>query len=114
MTTAAPATCPALAGTRLLTDSDGLTRPAPARASGRAKPHSDEAGYRAEARNPLSGGHGVVYVADDQGIDVDGNRYAVVCCVHATIVGTNSLRDAKVLMRSVEFCEACMDVESGL
>lgn len=71
------------------------------------KPHNRDAGYIAERRNPLSGGHTVIYHAEQQGIDA-GGRYAVVCDAHGTICGTSSVPKARSLMKSAEFCEHCM------
>ena len=72
------------------------------------KPHNNHAGYRAMRRNPLTGGHVTIYETAEQGIDVGGNRYAVVCDIHATIAGSQSMRDARGFMKFPEFCEACM------
>jgi len=74
----------------------------------RRKPYNDRAGYVCSRRSGKGRGWVVVYEAELQGLDVDGCRYAVVCEAHGTIVGSRSLKDARVLMKSVEFCEACM------
>ena len=71
------------------------------------KPMNDKAGYVASRSG--AGGWAVVYLAEAQGIDVDGRKYAVVCETHGTISGADSLKDARVLIKSVEFCEACME-----
>lgn len=77
----------------------------------RRKRHNHEAGYVAERMNPFVRDEKVViYEASAQGIDVDGNRYAIICDVHGTLVGTNSLRDARGFMKFPEFCEACMAI----
>ncbi len=71
------------------------------------KPHSGDAGYIAERIFRPNGSHIVIYLAEEQEIDVDG-KYAVVCSKHATIVGASSLRDARVVMRAPDnFCDAC-------
>jgi hypothetical protein len=71
--------------------------------------HRGEAGFRAARVNPyVQGAHVVVYVAEAQGIDVQPDRYAVVCEAHGGICGANSMVDARALMRSVEFCEPCL------
>jgi hypothetical protein len=77
------------------------------------KPHNEDAGYVASRRHPVHRGWVVIYEAAEQDIDVDGNRYAVVCSEHATICGTDSLRDARVLMKSAEFCEERMRISAG-
>ena len=73
------------------------------------KQHSGEVGYVAERMNPFMPGKKVViYIAEEQGMDVDGCKYAVVCDAHSTIVGTMSLPDARGFMKYPEFCETCM------
>jgi hypothetical protein len=71
------------------------------------KPHNQDAGYIAERL--FNGSHIVIYIASEQGIDVDGNKYAVVCSKHSTIAGTNSQKDARVIMKYPEFCEECIN-----
>lgn len=73
------------------------------------KVHCFEAGYVSEHKNPYFPKHKVViYVAEEQGIDVGPDKYAVVCDLHGTLAGTNSLRNARVMMRwPINFCEAC-------
>lgn len=69
------------------------------------------AGFMAARQNDVTGGWVTIYVAAAQGIDVgEGNKYAVVCEEHGTILGTNSLRVARPTMRYPEFCDACMAV----
>lgn len=78
------------------------------------KRHSREAGYVAESMNPLwDDGKVVIYIAEEQGIDVDGCKYAVVCDTHNTIVGTTSLPNARGFMKYPEFCETCMKNDSS-
>lgn len=76
------------------------------------KKHNTEAGYVAERTNPFIPGQKVViYKAAEQGIDVDGCTYAVVCDAHSTICGTTSVPKARVLMKNPHnFCEACAKV----
>ena len=74
----------------------------------RRKPYNDRAGYLASRRSGFHHGWVVIYRAADQGIDVGGNPYAVVCETHATICGVSSMPKARSLMKSAEFCEACM------
>lgn len=67
--------------------------------------HRHDAGLIAE--NKRTGA--VVYLAKAQGIDVDGDKYAVVCR-HNNICGSRSERDARVLAASCEFCEDCRNL----
>lgn len=78
----------------------------------RGSPFAGGAGYVASRRSGKDGGWVVVYRADEQGVDVDGQKYAVVCETHGTICGSSSRKDARVLMASAEFCEACMGTVS--
>jgi len=74
------------------------------------KIHSDDCGYIAERMNPyFKGSKVVIYIAEEQGIDVDIYKYAVVCDKHHTICGTSSVPKARSLMKSAEFCEDCME-----
>jgi hypothetical protein len=79
------------------------------------KQHNREAGYIAERMNPFAPGRKVViYRAEEQGIDVDGSKYAIVCDAHGTISSATNLPDARVQMKRPDnFCEACMAIESG-
>jgi len=70
------------------------------------KPHNQDAGYIAERQ--FKGSHIVIYIADKQSIDVDGNKYAIVCSEHSTICGTNNQQDARVIMKYPDFCESCI------
>ena len=75
------------------------------------KQHNGEAGYVAERMSPFFPGKKVViYKAEEQGMDVDGCKYAVVCDQHGSIVGTSSLPDARGFMKYPEFCEPCMAI----
>lgn len=82
------------------------------------KPHNNDAGYIASRRHPTikgtpgKGGIGwvVIYEAEPQGIDVDGLRYAVVCCSHGTITGESSMRGARASMKyPANFCDDCRE-----
>jgi hypothetical protein len=75
------------------------------------KRHSTECGYRAERMNPYVPGQKVViYVAAMQALDV-GAKYAVVCDAHGTMVGTTSMRRARIAMKEPDsFCEGCRRV----
>lgn len=74
------------------------------------KPHNQDAGYVCERIYKPTGSHIVIYVAEAQGIDVDGAKYAIVCSKHSTLVGATSVPKARVFMKSAEFCEECMAV----
>jgi hypothetical protein len=77
------------------------------------KIHNDELGYIAERKNPFSTGKVVIYVAEQQGID-SGAKYAVVCDAHKTIAGATSIPAARIIMKSVEFCEVCMEAAATI
>ena len=72
------------------------------------KPHNGNAGYVAERIYQPSGSHIVIYVADEQWIDVKPDKYAVVCSKHGTLCGITSIPKARVLMKCPEFCEECI------
>lgn len=76
------------------------------------KIHNEEPGYIAERTNPyVPGKKVVIYIADQQGIDVALDKYAVVCDAHSTIVGASSIPDARVVMKAPDnFCEACQNL----
>lgn len=73
------------------------------------KIHSKEAGYIAERNNPhIKDFKVVIYIADIQGMDVGGNKYAVFCDAHSTLVGTTSVPKARILMKQPDqFCDGC-------
>jgi len=73
------------------------------------KQHNQEAGYVCERVNPLLPGRKiVVYIAEAQGIEADGRKYAVVCDAHKTIGPSSNVSDARVLMKNPEnFCDDC-------
>lgn len=73
------------------------------------KPHNDEAGYVAEKIFLPTGSHIVIYKAVEQGIDVGGDKYAVVCSLHGTITSDNNIPGARLSMKHPAFCEACME-----
>lgn len=75
------------------------------------KPHNGDAGYIAEKIFRPSGSHIVIYKAAEQGIDVGGDKYAVVCSKHASIVSDTNLPGARVSMKYPAFCEDCMAEE---
>ena len=76
------------------------------------KQHNDDDGYIAERMNPhVPGRKVVIYLADEQGIDVDPDRYAVVCDAHSTLCGTSNIPRARELMKNpTEFCQSCRDI----
>lgn len=72
------------------------------------KPYNDCAGYRASARTGKDRGWVVIYEAKDQGIDVGGMRYAIVCETHATLMGSTSMPLARASMKNPgDWCEDC-------
>jgi hypothetical protein len=73
------------------------------------KQHHGDAGYIAERMNPrVISCKVVIYRAVEQGIDVNGKKYAVVCDAHGTMCGTTNLPDARELMKHPgNFCEKC-------
>lgn len=72
------------------------------------KEHSGDAGYIAERRSKLTGRKVVIYLAEAQQVDVAGMKYAVVCDAHGTLMGSTSMKDARVMMKYPEnFCEDC-------
>ena len=77
--------------------------------------HSGESGYIAKRMNPnVLGGKVVIYIATEQGIDADGNKYAVVCDAHSKIGGTTSLPMARVMMKEPKlFCKSCWAVSGA-
>ena len=81
------------------------------------KPHNNEAGYIAEKIFKPSRSHIVIYRAVDQGIDVGPYKYAVVCSLHGTMVGTSNIPRARINMKYPAFCEECMNeyaaIDSG-
>lgn len=79
----------------------------------RCKPHRDDAGYVTERIYRPTGARIVVYEAAAQGVDVDG-RYAVVCSMHHTMVGTTSVPRARAIMLAADFCEECQDATQKL
>ena len=79
------------------------------------KLHNTEPGYVAERANPVAPGTKVViYIAAEQGIDVD-SKYAIVCDAHGTIGEATSVVKSRVLMKAPgEFCSECEMVEFRL
>ena len=72
------------------------------------KPYNDCVGYIASRRHWLHRGWVVIYRAAEQGIDVGGEKYAIVCETHANIGASRNMPDARVLMKYPEnFCEEC-------
>lgn len=81
------------------------------------KPHRDFAGYVAELRNPLSGGHNVIIdcrKAEEQGapwVDdykAEGGRWMILCNEHGALVYTTSLPAARSSMKdATNFCDDC-------
>lgn len=78
--------------------------------------HRDEAGYVTERAHPLFPGERVtVYRAEEAGIDVGGDPYAVVCDPHGTLVAGTSLAQARASLRDpASFCDACRAIPALL
>ena len=76
------------------------------------KPHNEDAGYIASRRSGLNRGWVVIYYAKEQGLDDTDGKYAVVCQTHNSIVNTTSLPKARFAMKSVDFCEKCMEAKA--
>ena len=80
------------------------------------KPHNEDAGYIAEKIYTPTGSHIVIYEAAQQGIDAglnlkdEPNRYATVCSLHGTVVGSASLPLARASMKFPDFCNDCMSI----
>lgn len=77
------------------------------------KPHNEDSGYVAEKIFKQTGSHIVIYIAAEQGMDVGDNKYAVICSLHNTMVGTTSLPKARPAMKHPDFCESCMAAANG-
>jgi beta-glucosidase-like glycosyl hydrolase len=85
------------------------------------KPHHDFIGYRAELRNPHSGGHTIILdckLAVQQGHplvvdwDEEGGRYQVLCNSHSNIIHCTSMPRARSAMKDpLSFCVDCRVVE---
>jgi hypothetical protein len=81
------------------------------------KPHQGWAGYKAERRNPWSGGHTVILDcrwACQQGVPLvedwmkEGGRYQVVCDSHSVLCHFTSMPKAREAMRDpTVFCLDC-------
>lgn len=71
------------------------------------KPHNQDAGYIAEKL--FRGSHIVIYRSAEQGIDVGGDKYAVVCTKHGRIVSDSNLPGTRESMKYPAFCEDCME-----
>ena len=85
------------------------------------KPHRDFAGYRAELRNPYSGGHTIILDckrAAEQNCPLvvdwteEGGRYQVLCNEHSNIVHCTSMPSARSTMKDpLIFCDPCRAIE---
>jgi hypothetical protein len=65
------------------------------------------AGVKLCRKNRLTDRVMTTYVAEVQGIDTDGEPYAVVCEEHGAIVGVRSLQVASACIAVADFCEDC-------
>lgn len=81
------------------------------------KPYNENAGYIASKQFTRANGaksHIVIYKAEDQGIDVGDNKYAVVCETHSAIVGVTSVPKARTAMKVPDFCQDCIEIVNDL
>lgn len=76
------------------------------------KPHNDLAGYVASRRNEINRNWVVIAEAEAQHLDGDGDRWAVMCMEHSTVVFMPSVKKARPLLKLPEFCEECMAEET--
>lgn len=68
----------------------------------------NEAGIRYQSRSRSSGTLITIYLANEQGIDVGDQKYAVVCRDHGSILGVSTLAEAHSwLAMPAEWCDAC-------
>lgn len=65
------------------------------------------AGLVERKRNRSTGLTMELYAADQTDIDVNGDRWAVVCETHGSIVGAPNLTLARQSMAYPMWCEAC-------
>lgn len=72
------------------------------------KPHNQDADYVCELIFKPSQSHIVIYRAAEQGMDVGGEKYAVVCSMHGSLVGVPNLPVAREVMKCADFCKECM------
>jgi len=77
--------------------------------------HAGETGFVAEWPNRIVPGQKVtIYRAEEQGIDVDGLKFAVVCDEHGSIIGETHLPGAVISMKNPDnFCEGCREAQKG-
>jgi hypothetical protein len=76
-------------------------------------PHAGDAGHVRTRFNPVTSGFVTLYAADEAGIDVAPDRYAVLCQLHATIVGVRSKAAARDFLTFPEFCEECVQLHEA-
>lgn len=68
----------------------------------------NNAGYVSSRRNKINGHWATIYRADDAALDAGGERYAVVCEAHSSVVGQSSITKARHFTKYPEHCEECM------
>lgn len=73
-------------------------------------PHAGDAGHIRSRFNPVTSGWLTLYDADEQGIDVKPDRFAVLCQLHGTMVGARSKAFAASFLTFPEFCEECVQL----
>ena len=72
------------------------------------KPYGDLAGYKCSRRNVVNRHWVVICEAEAQGLDGDGQRWAVMCMEHSTVTFMPSVAKARPLLKVPDFCEECM------
>ncbi len=73
-----------------------------------ASAYAGHAGYIAERKTQA--GVAVLYLAESQGIDPEGGKYAAVCEAHGTICNFSSKGEALRHLSSADWCEACQEL----
>lgn len=80
----------------------------PTNPTSKRKPFNNLAGYIASRHNNINGGWVVIYLAVEQGLDIEAGKYAVVCETHNTVCNVTSMKLARPFLKVPEFCEECM------
>lgn len=68
-------------------------------------------GILSQTKSRKTGATIQIYIADTQGIDTRGPKYAIVCEEHGSIWGANSIATAKIRgAHSDDWCDGCREV----
>jgi hypothetical protein len=62
------------------------------------------AGHRHSGRDKITGAHVTIEVAEDP----EDGEYQVICDKHSTLVGADTMREAKATS-TIDFCDECRD-----